>query len=251
MRNSKRIIVKLFLPLILAVSLVIGGYSWADARSHSVSAKALAGDPSPTEILEQAAAPRLVRQQRARRKPVKSKQAEINYASIAQDILLVLSWVESPEITPAWLASKLRNYNCPGVCTIEIRNDHNNPVVTAGNRSFIALKNEKFIYQINISSEEGSSDVKYASIDLGFNDEPFSVTRLGKLLSNKDVSHIRTSYPSCDAGPCYVGRKRYFIDISEKKRSASPHKAYRVYIEVVINSRKNLEYLRRISFESR
>jgi hypothetical protein len=144
MRSSKRIIVKLFLPLILAISLAIGGYSWADARSHSVPAKASASAPSPTEILERAAAP-LVRRQRTRRKPVKSQQAEINYESIAQDIRLMLSWVESPEVTPAWLASKLRNDNCTDVCTIQIRNDHNNPIVTADNHSFRALKNEKVI----------------------------------------------------------------------------------------------------------
>jgi hypothetical protein len=90
MRSSKRIIVKLFLPLILAISLVIGGYSWADARSHSVPEKALASASSSTEILERAAAPRLVREQQTRRKPVKSQQAEINYESITQDIRLIL-----------------------------------------------------------------------------------------------------------------------------------------------------------------
>jgi hypothetical protein len=173
MRSSKRIIVKLFLPLILAVSLVIGGYSWADARSHSVPEKALASASSSTEILERAAAP-LVRRQRTRRKPVKSQQAEINYESIAQDIRLMLSWVESPEMTPAWLASKLRNDNCIDVCTIQIRNDHNNPIVTADNHSFIALKNEKVIYQVNIASKEGSSSLKSVNIDLGFDREPFS-----------------------------------------------------------------------------
>jgi hypothetical protein len=174
MRSSKRLIVKLFLPLILAVSLVIGGYSWADARSHSFLSKALASAPSPTGILERTASPLLARQQRVRRKPVKSQQAEINYESIAQDIRLMLSWVESPEVTPAWLASKLRNDNCIDVCTIQIRNDHNNPIVTADNHSFRALKNEKVIYQVNMASTEGSSSLESVNIDLGFDNEPFS-----------------------------------------------------------------------------
>jgi hypothetical protein len=174
MRSSKRLIVKLLLPLILAVSLVIGGYSWADARSHSIPAKISASASSPTEILERSAAPLLARQQRVRRKPVKSKQAEINYESIAQDIRLMLSWLASPEVIPAWLASKLHNDNCFGECTIQIRNDHNNSIVTADNHSFRALKNEKVIYQVNIASTEGSSSLESVNIDLGFDNEPFS-----------------------------------------------------------------------------
>jgi hypothetical protein len=253
MRSSKRIIVKLFLLLILAVSLVIGGYSWADAHSYSVSAKALASAPSPTEILERIVTPQLVRRQRTRRKPVKSKQAEINYESIAQDIRLMLSWVESPEVTPAWLASKLRNDNCIDVCTIQIRNDHNNPIVTADNHSFRALKNEKVIYQVDMASKEGSSSLKSVNIDLGFDNEPFSVTQLAKLLSSKNVQPrlVYGKFPSCDAGPCYFGRAEYLVDVDTQNSSSSSNKQYRVYLGVGVNSVKKLAYLRRISFESR
>jgi hypothetical protein len=249
MKNSRRIIVKLLLPLILAIALVIGGYSWADARSHSASVNVSASVPSPTETLERSAMPLVVRRQRTRRKPVKNKQAEINYESIAQDIRLMLSWVESPEVTPAWLASKLRNYDCPGICTIEIRNDFNNPVVNAVNNSFVALKNEKFIYRINIASEEGSSSVRSVSIDLGFGGKPFLVDKLGKLLSNKTVRPIRTKYPSCDTGPCYIGRTRYFLDVDKKQSLSSLIKQYFVYIDVAVDSQKKLEYLGQISFE--
>jgi hypothetical protein len=249
MRKSKRIIVKLFLPLILAVSLVIGGYSWADARSYSVPAKASASGSSPTEILEWSTAPRLAGQQRTRRKPVKSQQAEINYESIAKDIRLMLSWVESPEVTPAWLASKLRNDNCTDVCTIQIRNDHNNPIVTADNRSFIALKNAKVIYQVNIASKEGSSSLESVNIDLGFDNEPFSVTQLSKLLSSKNVQPrlVYSKFPSCDAGPCYFGRSEYLVDV-DTHSSSSSNKKYRVYLGVGVDSEKKLRYLRKISF---
>jgi hypothetical protein len=251
MRSSRRIIVRVLFPLVLSVLFVVGGYSWADARSDSVPTKASDSAPSPTEILERATAPRLVRQQRTRRKPVKSQQAAINYESIAQDIRLMLSWVESPEVTPAWLASKLRNDNCIDVCTIQIRNDHNNPIVTADNHSFRALKNEKVIYQINMASKEGSSSLKSVNIDLGFDNEPFSVTQLAKLLSSKNVQPrlVSGKFPSCDAGPCYFGRAEYLVDVDTQNSSSSPSKKYRVYVGVGVNSLKKLAYLRKISFE--
>jgi hypothetical protein len=245
MRSSKRIIVKLFLPLILAVSLVIGGYSWADARSHSVSAKALANAPSPTEILEGIATPQLVRRQRTRRKPVKSQQDEINYESIAQDILLMISWLESPDATPTWFASKLRDYDCLNLCTMEIRNDRNYSTLSASNHSFIALKNEKSVYRVEVLSQKGSSGIKAVSIFLNFNEKPFSIAQIGKVLPNKNIRRISDKYPSCDAGPCYISSRRYLVE----RNHLSSVKKYDLYLDMGADTKKQLEYLRRISFE--
>jgi hypothetical protein len=241
MRSSKRLIVKLFLPLILAVSLVIGGYSWADARSHSVPEKALASASPPTEILERAAAP-LVRRQRTRRKPVKSRQDEINYESIAQDILLMLSWSESPDATPTWFASKLRDYDCLNLCTIEIRS---NSTLSTGNHSFIALKNEKFVYRVEIMSQKGSSGIRAVSIFLDFNGKPFSISQIGKVLPNENIRRISDKYPSCDAGPCYISSRRYLVE----RNHLSSVKKYDLYLNMGADTKKQLEYLRRISFE--
>jgi hypothetical protein len=245
MRSSKRLIVKLLLPLMLAVSLVVGGYSWADACSHNVLVKASASASSPMEILERSAAPQLVRQQRTRRKPVKSKQAEINYESIAQDILLMLSWLESPDATPTWFASKLRDYDCLNLCTMEIRNDRSYSTLSASNHSFIALKNEKSVYRVEVVSEKGSSGIRAVSVFLNFNEKPFSIAQIGKVLPNENIRRISDKYPSCDAGSCYISSRRYLVE----RNHLSSVKKYDLYLNMGADTKKQLEYLRRISFE--
>jgi hypothetical protein len=216
MRNSKRIIVKLFLPLILAVSLVIGEHSWADARSHNVPAKVLASAPSPTGISGRTAPHLLVRLQ-------KKKESEVNYNLVKKDIIKILTWMDSAGVSPVELAAKFRGENCTNridKCPIIVHQ------TTPGESSLEGLSgslSEQYIDKILIEASN-QNEVYYVRVK--FNDRyirKFSAERFYQILFPNQNFEIHNGSDTNCGGPCPNPRRLqwYEMDVRNKYFSSS------------------------------
>jgi hypothetical protein len=179
----------------LAVSLVIGRYSWADARSHSVLSKALASAPSPTGILERTVSPLLVRRQ-------KKKESEVNYNLVKKDIVKILTWMDSAGVSPVELAAKFRGENCTNridKCPIIVHQ------TTPGESSLEGLSgslSEQYIDKMLIETSN-QNEVYYVRVK--FNDryiQKFSAERFYQILFPNQNLEIRNGSDTNCGSPC-------------------------------------------------